>query len=76
VARERGSQWLWMAVQFAVSVGAGCAVYAWMMRDPKVTTGPAVFGGFLVGLVATRAVMFGVTWVRFGWRTARSMRMS
>lgn len=68
-------QWGWMLFQFAVSVIAGCAVFAWMRHDPQVDGKTATFGGFLVGLVAARGAMFFVTWTRFGWHSARSMRM-
>lgn len=65
----------WMIFQYGVSVIAGCLTFWWMMQDKLTDARAATFGGFLVGLVAARFVMFLITWGRFGWHSARSMKM-
>jgi hypothetical protein len=65
----------WMIFQFCVSVVVGCAVY-WDDQHYAPRSNGSILAGFIVGLIAARVVMFLITWVRFGWKAARSMRMS
>jgi hypothetical protein len=65
-----------MALQFGTSIVAGCAFIWWYRLDPEWTNAQgATLGGFLVGLIAARAVMFAITWARFGWYAARGMQL-
>jgi hypothetical protein len=65
----------WMIFQFCISVTAGSIVY-WDDRRLSPHSTGSILAGFIGGLIAARAVMFLITWVRFGWKSARSMRMS
>ena len=64
-----------MGLQLATSIGAGCLFIWWYNRDPGYSPRGALLGGFLVGLAVNYCMMFAITWVRFGWKAARSMRM-
>ena len=66
-------QHLAMAFQCAASFVTGGFVYylLWPDPNPKVP----LFGGLIVGFAVGWAVMFLWTWMRWGWRAARSMSM-
>lgn len=65
----------WMIFQFCVSVAAGSVALWWDDHQSTPGQGGSVLWGFVVGLFAARAVMFPIVWARFGWASARSMRM-
>lgn len=69
--RER----LWAAFQFAVAAGIGCAVFLATKDDHNGNLMPPTVGSLICGFLGLWAVMFCVTWLRFGWKAARSMRM-
>ncbi len=71
---EIRSEWAWLAFQFTISVIVGCYVFAHEQRVAPLSRGN-LLAGLVCGFLATRAVMFLITWARFGWTAARSMRM-
>lgn len=74
---ERAEIWAergWLAFQFTISVVVGCYVY-WHEQRTAPTSRGNLLAGLVCGFLATRAVMFLITWARFGWTAARSMRM-
>jgi len=64
-----------MIFQFCISVAFGSVAY-WDCKHVEPLNTGCTLGGVIVGLIASHAVMFLITWVRFGWKAARSMRMS
>jgi len=68
-------QRLWTALQFTVSVVIGCLFVWWYNLEPGYNRKGGILGGFLLGIAANYCLMFLITWARFGWRAARSMRM-
>jgi hypothetical protein len=66
---------VWMIFQFCISVVVGSIVY-WDDERLSPHNSGSLLAGLIGGLIAARAVMFLITWVRFGWSAARSMRMS
>lgn len=64
---------VWTAVQFTISVVVG---WLWWNSaadhpDPRIP----VWGALIVGVLAAWLFTFLVTWIRFGWKAARSLRM-
>ena len=70
---------MWVAFQLSVGIGFGCLAMWWDRHlwgySPSLWGGALPVWGFIVGLTATRAIMFGIAWYRFGWAAARSVRM-
>lgn len=66
---------LWTFVQFCVSVAAGA--FVWFSPDwpPEGSRMAPVIATLITGLLANYIFMFVVTWARFGWKAARSMKM-
>ena len=62
-----------MWVQCALSCAIGAPFYLSAIDNPNPHV-PLILGG-LTGFFGMRAVMFLYFWLRFGWRSARSMRM-
>lgn len=70
---RRQARWRW--AQFVLTCVFGCAAFGALLpetiHNPKV---PLV-GGLIAGFGGNWLVMFCVSWWRFGWHAARSMRM-
>lgn len=69
----------WIVFQFAVSVAAGIGAvwwdrYLWGGDMEHVAYGLTMWAAFF-GFCVARGVMFLIVWARFGWASARSMRM-
>jgi hypothetical protein len=65
---------MWTFLQFCVSVAAGAFVWFdpyWIERDLPM---PRLWGTIIVGVAAAWLFTFVVTWIRFGWKAARTMR--
>lgn len=72
---------MWMAFQLALGIGSG-SWYMWFCDHYDDLHGmshgsrrASVLGGFIFGLLVTKAVMFLIVWCRFGWKAARGMRL-
>lgn len=65
---------MWTFIQLCVSVAAGSLV--WFAEWPEDGSRLApVFATLIVGVGANYLFMFVVTWIRFGWKAARSVKM-
>jgi len=70
VVRETFAIW----VQFVASTALGCVAFWYLSDDPNPKV--PLFGGLIAGIGGLYLIMFFVTWVRFGWRAARSLSFS
>ena len=61
-----------LLTQFAVSTGIGCIVFLALHPDPNPKV--PLFGGLIVGFFGGWAAMFLYVWLRYGWKTAKTLR--
>lgn len=66
---------MWTFIQFCVSVAAGAFVWFGGDFDPEGSRLVRPIASLIVGVAANYAFMFVVTWIRFGWKAARSMKL-
>lgn len=63
----------WMVFQFVAASVFGCIGF--LLNHPHPNSKVPLLAGLLFGFGGSYALMFLIAWARFGWRSARTMKL-